>query len=198
MYAQIIGMIINSAVGAFVKSVYDSYFNKANMENFGGDILDIFSNLSEQLDHVTKLEGCTRALMLKCNNGDKPPGVGSDSVSSVVLESRNKETSVRHIWKGRQLDMVYLLNLDKLKKADKKTRDFSTEEFKNSDVYDIYMHDGVKFSRLAVLPSTKKKWLYLSFNFSIPKDQITAKHNMVMDAAIQEMRNILKHEGENI
>lgn len=181
---------IVAGVGYVLKILVDKYIK--NRKPFSKRVLTTLTELSDLLNDMVAETDCTRAIILKCQNGGGIPKVGSELYSSVVLESRASGGSVRHVWDKQRLDAVYIRVLVDLDNADDGMMLVEQEDFKGSVLYDVYTTTQIKGSKIARLAETKTAWFYVSANFSKPIDQLETREKVLIQSSINKMRYLLK------
>jgi len=182
--------LLASGLGWYIRR---NILQKQEEKNIYSRVLPAYEELHESLnDIVARSKECTRALILKCENGGGVPELGKPIHSSVVIEARKVPHDRKKEWQKQQLDPIYIKNLLRVITSPDKSVLLTADDFKGSILSDIYDADGILCTKLSHLNSTKNAWYYLSCTFNISKDNISSEDRNIIRYNVNRIRKILE------
>lgn len=159
-------------------------------------VLPVLAALIDSLNIITSETDCNRAIILKCENSGGVPRVSTPLYSTGVLESHKTIKGRRVGWQKQPLDNVYIKMLINLQSAPMGFLSVNVSEVEGSSLHDIYLSDGVKFTELATLHTTKIAWYYISCTFPVDPEEFDPEERVIIREQVQAIRQILKDNSE--
>lgn len=180
IWIAIITVIVGPLIGVGGKVLWDWWKNrKALSEEERNKKMGLYiTQLSKlhglQEDCRDKLK-CSRAIILKAENGGGIPKEGHQIYSSILWETTDSETSpLRDSWQRQPVDKEYSDLLQKV--YVEKYVLLETEKQKNSMQKNLYKSNRIEKSEVIKLYIDNNKLIYLSLNYLLEKDHDIKSH----------------------
>ncbi|MEM9470010.1 MAG: hypothetical protein AAF988_07585 [Pseudomonadota bacterium] len=186
-------VFLTATASGFGWAVRQYFVRTKKNRNIYERILPAYDAIYDSLnDIIGRSKNCTRALILKCENGGGVPELGKAIHSSGVAEARKISTNRKKEWQKQRLDPVYIKNLLRLMTARDRSIFLNAEDFKGSVIYDVYSVDSVQCVKLSHLFSTKKSWYYLSCTFDIEEKSVEPEDRNIIRSNVNAIRSVLE------
>lgn len=138
-----------------------------------------------------------RVLLLKSENGGGIPGPGNVAYSTVVRERRDDRiSSVQARWQRVPVDKDYARMICDIIDTGRVER-HTSEMVEGSELRDVYEADGVKFSTVSHLCTTKDPGgeggavYYVSINFVREGDKLDPNHRSLLNQGIRDLGDLM-------
>jgi len=153
-------------------------------------VTDIYAGLKKARQETRAV----RAAVLRATNGGGIPVPGKPIYSSIVYEDEEEDmVEARSRWKKQEVDNGYAQVLTSL--FEQKKILLKTEELPPSALKNLYLADGITFSKVFYIGADEKALIYVSFNFKC-EEMPTTEERDLLRGIVNDFRNIFRENSD--
>lgn len=157
----------------------------------------IVSDVLNELRKVVNNGGAQRALILIMENGGGSPSLRTPLYSSILYEAYPLDLQpMQRNWYRRLIDSQYLENMRKVEHSNGRPYVFNQNDFKGSDVYDVYCANDVICSQVAEIYKGETFYIYCSFNYNKSYKDLESNEKNLSMQVISNLQGLFKSLGK--